>query len=213
MADGNETNSAEANAALLEIAGKQLEDLRAEYDTATAAHDAAMAALKVEHDDALAKISELTGRLDDANAAVDTAKAEASAARSAARVLKGNLPPKLRKLGPMKPSLTLDDMRAAIATAGTVEIVFSDGRIELAGLEPVVIEGNAWRLHPLGLMLSAPVTVHGPAHGKPAFPLAGYALLLDGKAVAYTPRSDPIQVAPGTTYNLANDIYFAGAEA
>ena len=57
-------------------------------------------------------------------------------------------------------------------------------------------------------MLKEPVVVHGPAHGGAPYHVKGYALLLDGKQVAWSERPDPLQVGAGQKYQLSNDIFF-----
>jgi hypothetical protein len=136
-------------------------------------------------------------------------KAEAATKRVKAKVTAAETPAKPRKLGrPKNPAdIDRDKLKAAIADAETVEVAFSDGRTEIAGMPPLSIEGDAWRDHHLGQMLREPVTVTGPAGGS-SVTIAGYALLLDGEQVAYTERSDRLAIAPGQKINLADDIYF-----
>ena len=112
-------------------------------------------------------------------------------------------------LKPMKDEdrLPIEELRFRIAAAETVEIAFSDGKKEVAALGRQVVSGDAWKDHPLGLMLTEPVEIQGPAAGSASVGFEGYALLLDGKPVAYTKR-DPLMVAGGGKLKLENDIYF-----
>lgn len=157
-------------------------------------------------------------RATDAEARAD--KAEAALTKAKARVKTGDAPTRPRKLAAMVDDdasrTTVAERREAlqklIADADKVEIAFSDGKKEIAGLAPIVVEGDVWREHTLGLMLRDPVTVAGPAPsaggGGTSVAIAGYALLLDGKQVAYTVRSDALNIAPGQKISLQDDIYF-----
>lgn len=156
----------------------------------------------------------LQGQLDDATARAETAEAALTKAqdRFAAklkRVASGEPSAKPRPLAPMAEGKALerDALRAAIEDAGKAEIVFSDGKREIAGLPPVIVSGDVWKDHPLGLMLTEPVDLHGPAIGRGGYAIEGYALVLDGKPVAFTTR-DPLTVSGGQHVRLADDIYF-----
>ena len=174
----------------------QLAAARAEFDAARTDADAKLTSVTGERDAALAEIADLKGKL---------AKSE----KAAAKVTKAEAPPKPRKLGPIKEPIEGEALREAIAKAETVEIAFSDGKSEIAGLAPIAVEGDVWKPHAIGTMLREPVTLHGPQRGEAFAPIDGYALILDGKPVAYTKRSEPIKMAPGGTYRLDDDIYFA----
>lgn len=141
------------------------------------------------------------------DAAIERAeKAERARDRAKAKVSAGEAPAKLRKIAAGDDTVT--DIAAAIAAADKVEIVLSDGTREIDGVDPFVVEGEAWKPTPNGLMLSVPLDLHGPGSGKPAYRIDGYALMLDGKQVAYRQRPDPITVVPGHTYKIEDDIIF-----
>jgi hypothetical protein len=161
-------------------------ELQAELDAATARAEAAEAARDGEKD-----------RADKAEKACDRAKAKVTA---------GDAPARPRKLGAMDDKV--ENLRAAIGAAEKVEVVVSDGTSEIAGVAPIVVEGAAWRDTPNGTMLTEAVTIHGPAQDQSAYRIAGYALVLDGKQVAYRARPDPVTVVPGHTYKIENDIIF-----
>ena len=161
----------------------------------------------LSHDDApqLAKrVADLEAERD---AAIERAeKAERARDRAKAKVNAGEAPAKLRKIAAGDDTVT--DIAAAIAAADKVEIVLSDGTREIDGVDPFVVEGEAWKPTPNGLMLSVPLDLYGPGSGKPAYRIEGYALMLDGKQVAYRQRPDPITVVPGHTYKIEDDIIF-----
>lgn len=135
-------------------------------------------------------------------------KAEAGLAKAKTRVTRTPAPAKPRTIAPVKDGLSGDKLAEAIAAAGEVEIAFSDGKREIAGIDLIQVEGDAWKPSLHGLMLREPVEIAGPAKG-PGFQIAGYGLLLDGKLVAYTARSSPVNVPVGGKVRLADDIAFA----
>lgn len=102
------------------------------------------------------------------------------------------------------------ELLALIGEAQSVELVFSDGTAELAGISGQIIEGDAWRVSIVGLALSVPnLIVTGP--GPQIVELAGYALFLDGKQVAWARRPDVLRIAPGARMNLSGDVVFSAA--
>jgi len=141
------------------------------------------------------------------DALAKAAKAAASAPRASRGTAAG------RKCGPSDKLVlnTEDDrklMLELIGDAETVEVVFSNGKSEIAGMAPVVLTGSAFRLGIAGLQLTLDeLIVHGPAGGQAGFELAGYGLFLDGKPVAWRAR-DKLVIPPGAQMNLASDIVF-----
>lgn len=145
---------------------------------------------------------------------IETLKADLAKATKAAsaRVARGERPAKPRRAGPMDEALSGASIADVIAQAEAedkvVEIAFSDGKREIAGIPSIIVAGDVWRDHALGRMLRDPVRVHGPAGGQGAFTIAGYALLIGGSQVAYCARPDLVTVAAGREISLADDIYF-----
>jgi hypothetical protein len=139
----------------------------------------------------------------------DLAKAEKSRDAARARVAAGTVAPAPRALKPVAADkrLSREDLKAAIADADKVEIAFSDGKKEVRGLAPVIVSGEAWKDHAIGLMLAESVDLYGPAGGGGSYSVEGYALLLDGKQVAFTAR-DPLTVGAGKHVRLTDDIAF-----
>lgn len=119
-----------------------------------------------------------------------------------------------RALGPLKlkgdeKPLAGEALMLAIAAAETVEIGFSNGKSEIKSLPAQLIQGDAWQLATNGVRLRVPeLQVFGPNRDEPALSLAGYALLLDGRQVAYAARIDVLPLAPGGTYDLKDDVIF-----
>ena len=138
-------------------------------------------------------------------------QAEASGKKSAAEVKKLTTPAKPRKIGAIDDDKAIegDVLQEAIDAADTVEIVFSDGVREVAGLAPVAVSGDAWKQNApfTGLKLTTPIEIEGPA-GDTSVSIAGYALLLDGKQVAWCARDMPVQVAPRQRVSISDDIIF-----
>lgn len=149
-----------------------------------AAKDSAMSEVINDRDVALAKLAKLD--------------AEPKARSVAAKV---------RKVGPVKEQPSVQDLAELIGMADTVELVFSDGKKELA-IEPRVISGKAWAMTAVGLALRLPeFPVTGPATGPVS--LAGYGLFLDGTQVAWAGRGEVLEVPPGRRMDLRNDVVFA----
>ena len=143
----------------------------------------------------------------------DTLKAAATKASNAPKATAVKAV-KLRKIAPLLKDGEVGPSSAqlleAIAGASEVEIAFSDGRQEIAGLDPIRVEGDVWRASQAGLRLDLrePLEVIGPDKG--AYELAGYGLLLDGKLVAYRPRIDVWRIAANQRVNLNGDVTFGG---
>lgn len=113
---------------------------------------------------------------------------------------------KVRKVGPVKEQPSGADLAELIGMADTVELVFSDGKRELA-IEPRMISGKAWVMTAVGLALRLPeFPVTGPATGPVS--LAGYGLFLDGHQVAWASRGDALEVPPGRRMDLRSDVVF-----
>lgn len=170
------------------------------------------AALAAERDAGVAALETANEELAALGKALETAKAAATKAQKAAKVSQGEKAPAARKFD-TDPEKVLhpEQIKAAIEhvsdTGKTIEICFcSDGK-EITGLNPVRVEGAAWRLKPTGLMLTEAVTLHGPASGELPFAIDGFGLLIDGKPAAYRARLGGAQsIAPGGTLKLQDDI-------
>lgn len=156
-------------------------------------------------------VPQLATRIATIEAERDAEKARADRAERArdsvkAKLSKGEVPAKPRKLEPMDGDAIGAAIDDAVESGRKVEIAFSDGKKELTQIAPVVVEGAAWREHARGRMLSEPVTLSNS--GDTSVAVHGYALLIEGKQVAYQTRSDALNVAPGQKVNLDNDIVF-----
>lgn len=160
--------------------------------------------------DALAKqLGQAQADAADASDKVATLEAAAAKAKAAAKVKTSDA--KGRKIGaPAKSAehLSPEQLLDAIRDADTVEIAFSDGKREIAGLPAQVIEGDAWKIAPGGLVLTLDeLIVQAPI--DTSLQLWGYGLVLDGKQVAWSPRGDgQLTIGSGTRFNLAPDIIF-----
>lgn len=140
-----------------------------------------------------------------ARAEKDREEAAAGEKKAKAEVTKLKSPAKPRKLGEVEgvDGTALPD---AIDKADQVEIAFSDGKREV-GIPPIAVTGSAWKPHSRGFMLAHDVNIEGPQTGS-SISIDGYALILDGKQVAYSQRSMPLQVAPGQKITITDDIIF-----
>ncbi|WP_308815559.1 hypothetical protein [Sphingomonas sp. GV3] len=179
--------------AALEAENKQLTEELNLHEEEGASHDDQILKLTQERDEALARAD----------------KAESGEKSAKAKLTKATTPPKPRKLGAIgdDKGLSGDDLRKAITDAKEVQIAFSDGTREVAGIPPINVEGEAWGDHQFGLVLKEAAEIEGPREGS-SVTIDGYALILDGKHVAYARRSAPLQVAPGQRVNLKDDIIF-----
>lgn len=144
---------------------------------------------------------------------LEGAAAKAAKAKPSAKEVRA---PKARKIRPIDPEkegepLSAEHLQQLIADAETVEVAFSDGKQEIAGIPALRISGPAWSMGVGGLSLNLDeVIVHGPDRDKPAHEVAGYGLLIDGDFVAYANRGDVLKIPAGATMNLARDVIFRG---
>lgn len=94
-----------------------------------------------------------------------------------------------------------------IQLSDVVEVVCSDGELEIVGIAPQRITGGAWRVSQVGLQLTLEqLLIAGPAVGAAPYEIRGYGLLLDGELVHFQPRSDALEVMGGSTSNIAPDV-------
>ena len=154
-------------------------------------------------------IAELEAERDKLKAELETANQKLAGATAAPKVSRGTKAAKARKVGAVEDQPDAAGLLELIEVAETVEIVFSNGKTEIADIDPVVVQGNAWTISMDRLKLNLnELIVHGPAHGKPAFALDGYGLMLDGELVAYSKRSDALTIGANSQTNLKDDIIF-----
>ena len=163
-------------------------------------------------DEALGRVDALEAENDKLKAQLAASKGAAAVLRREAKALKAERVGKTRVVAPPADDggqLSPDDLLALIGAAERVELLFSNGKREIAGLDPMVISGDAWVIGIAGLQLRVPeLIVDGPAGGKAPFLLAGYGLMIDGELAAYGARGDVLAIAPGARMNLAQDVVF-----
>lgn len=161
-------------------------------------------------DDAVTGLDEVNRQLASVTAERDALKAaaeKAAAAPKSARVQAA----KARKCGPMDNPKS-DDLLLAISAAEKVEVVFSDGKAEVAALSALSVSGNAWRKVMNGVQLALPsLIVDGPGPGT--LEVAGYGLFLDGKQAGWAARMEVLRIPVGWKLNLTDDVLFAPGEA
>ncbi len=116
--------------------------------------------------------------------------------------------PQRRKIVAMDNPATAD-LLELIAAAGTIQLAFSDGHGDIAGVLPRNIGGDAWRVVVNGLALTMPNFLVTNASGTQA-DLVGYALFAGDEQIAWARRSDVLVLWPGQQMNLSNDVIFAG---
>jgi len=167
---------------------------------------------------------DLVARLDAADSALETANEEIADLRE--KLAKAKAPPKTAKPAaksekrrdfgkvaelPVTDEIGPAEARAALAEtlaqAGSVELVLTAKGKEAAGIPPYLLSGNPWRSGMAGLVLSVPVDLHGPTPGN-AISFDGYALIVDGKAVAHRKWGDARVLQPGQHVRIVDDIVF-----
>lgn len=137
------------------------------------------------------------------------AKAEAGETKAKGQIKRLTTPAKPRKLGAIDGErFSIEELRELIDDGDEVSIAFSDGTREVAGIAPVAVSGDAWAETATGLMLAKKVDIDGPGDTGTSVTIDGYALMIDGKQVAYSRRSTPIQIAPGQRVQIVDDIIF-----
>lgn len=116
---------------------------------------------------------------------------------------------KPRKVGEMDMSdTTAAELAELLADVPRVEIAFSDGKVEIAGVPPVAVAGSKFEFRRGRLMLNVPdLTVRGPDGERGNRALLGYALLIDGEQIAWLPRlGGQLTLGAGKTYQMKGDV-------
>jgi hypothetical protein len=122
------------------------------------------------------------------------------------KLIQGDAPGKLRKVGTFKDQQPADDL-GVILQSSEVELVFSDGKKEIAGLDPIKVSGaTAWQRRMDKWMLTQRIVLSGPAGRDQPFNLVGIALLVDGKQIAWGPLPDPILISAGMQAELRDTV-------
>lgn len=113
-----------------------------------------------------------------------------------------------RKLGPIDDQLGAAELFDLLKDEPRVEIAFSDGRNELAGVSPAVVSGECFTFRRGRLGIDVPnLTVNGPVDERGGRVLAGYALLIGDEQIAWLPRiGGQLTLGAGQTYQLKDDI-------
>jgi hypothetical protein len=164
-----------------------------------------LAGMTGERDALSEQLAGMTGERDAAIAERDALQAKLAKLDAAPRTRSGKA--KARKCGPIEAAgFAPHELLAEIGAAELVEIVFSDGAVEV-GIPPVLPSGKAWAVTPVGLQLRVPeLPVEAPMAGP--VKLAGYGLFLDGEQVAWGPRADVLDVMPGRKMDMRHDVVF-----
>ncbi len=133
-------------------------------------------------------------------------KAQKTRARNQVNVLLARTEP--RRLSKVRDQLKIAELAELIAATETVEIAFSDGKRELAGVPPVEVPGEAFGFRRGRLSLEVPeLLVVGPADERGPRVLVGYALLIEGEQVAWIPRlGGQLTLGPGVSHQLKDDV-------
>jgi hypothetical protein len=148
-----------------------------------------------------AKVQELEAEVAALKAALKVHKGHATRARNEAAALRLEVSPEARPCGPLKRPANADEAaarRARIAEAlasDHVDVVASDGRKEIVELNPVRVNGNAWRERSDGFLLTLPLD-HEPGDIKrPEVVVRGYGLFdAGGEQIGWRALPEPVRV-------------------
>jgi hypothetical protein len=143
-------------------------------------------------------------------------KAAGTKARNEVQVLKAAKSPEARPIGAM-PAPADDAARVRRGArledalrAGPTQLVFSDGKREIRELEPLIVDGGAWRRSARGETLAFEPLLEPGDMAKPEVAIAGFALLDEsGEQVGWCGLPEPIRVPRnGRVLVPANSIRF-----
>lgn len=155
----------------------------------------------------------LFAQLDAAIAECNSAKRSLKAQKGATTKVKGAIEAlqeslKPRPLGPIDDQLAPAELVELFNATDRVELAFSDGRSELAGVPPISVPGAAFTFRRGRLMLeTGELIVRGPADERGTRVLAGYAALVDGEQVAWIPRlAGELPMGAGIQYSILGDV-------
>lgn len=129
----------------------------------------------------------------------------AKAEQKASVTTKAHKAPKARVAGPIKDALTGNELRELLRD-GAVEIVFSDGKKEIAGLPALQVAGPAWsELSGGRLVLREAQTIKADR----TVDLAGFALFDDeGTQIGWCELPSPMPLSAGMQVRLDRQILF-----
>lgn len=160
-------------------------------------------------DDGETEIDKLLQVLGDAEKDRDAAKAAADKVAKAPKAAPASRTGKLRRLAAPKEKADPDAQRAihdAILAGSSYELVASDGKQEIAAVDPVTISGDAFQdIGSSRLKLTLPIDVNPNA----SIEISGFGLYdEDGKLVAYCDLPDNVAIGAGSTTRFQDAIVF-----
>jgi len=144
-------------------------------------------------------------------------KASATRARGEVQVLKAEKSPEARPIGAL-PASASDGERLrtkllfeAALRDGPTTLVFSDGKREIRELEPLIVDGGAWRSSARGHVLNHQPLLEPGDMIKPVVRIVGFGLLDEaGEQVGWQQLVEPIDVPRNGRVQLpAGTIRFA----
>ena len=115
-----------------------------------------------------------------------------------------------RAIGTMKDALSPRELGDLILESDTVELAFSDGHSEIAGLAPVSVPSDAFTMKRGRLSLDTDsLKIRMNSIDGSARPLVGYGLLIEGEQIAWAERlGGQLMLTPGVTYEIGEDVVF-----
>lgn len=153
------------------------------------------------------KIEDLQAELAATKRQLAAQKGQVTKARNEIASLEAELPEKPRKIEGPKAAFPAAELMDLIEDADDIQLLFSDGKAELAGVAPKKIDAAAWRRNGDRVLLMVPSITISSVADRPQ-QLVAYALMLDGEIVAVRPRHDPLTVKPNQRMELAGDVIF-----
>lgn len=125
--------------------------------------------------------------------------------RKEANVSKKAKPAKVRAAGPLKDGNADAATMLELLNSEAHEIVFSDGKKEIAALAPLRVGGKSWAKGPSGVVMTEPVKIRPDR----AVELAGFALFDEkGEQLGWCAMPRPMQIGPGQEVKLDRQIVF-----
>ena len=114
-------------------------------------------------------------------------------------------PDNARDVGPQFPQVDREDLEAMIADNARFELVFSDGKAEIADFEPIRIPSSDLAMIARRRQVSKPVFVKGATGPRE---IDGAGLLLNGEQVAYCKFPSAVRIEPGQERRFERALTF-----
>jgi hypothetical protein len=116
---------------------------------------------------------------------------------------------------PPRPTHPMDpvepvDLLAMVGQATKIELVFSDGTMEIGSIKAIRLEASMFLPSSVGLKIGGTAIEVNLPSDQGAVEIVGYALFLDDVQVAWAPRGEALRIHSGSRFNLSDDVVFPG---